>query len=420
MEADRLERKHAAAARRLAREHLDMLAEIRSGSPDKPVSMEYFYERHQALAEGEDPVPGKRRIGIFCTQVPVELILAVGCVPVRLCSGSHAYEQAGAELVHARCCPVVKAATGSLHMNLHHRVNQPAMIVVPATCDQKIKAAEIWRDMGYPVVLMEVPTTRDSEEAREYWYRSVNNLVMQLQRLTGKRITKTNLKAAIGVLREASHEYRKFHATIAEPMSGISASDAFLVTSALFFDEPARWTEALARLNRELEQRKSGSTFIGDRTSPRILMTGSPCIFPNLKTLLLLEKAGATVVADDFCSSSRMLYDTVFYDEGNLYDMIPAVADRYLKPSTCTVFSPGDDRRRNLIRLFRQFSCDGVVYQTFVGCHPFEMEQGLTAKILNAENIETDYSPEDKGQLATRVEAFVESIKARKMRSKNP
>jgi benzoyl-CoA reductase/2-hydroxyglutaryl-CoA dehydratase subunit BcrC/BadD/HgdB len=47
------------------------------------------------------------------------------------------------------------------------------------------------------------------------------------------------------------------------------------------------------------------------------------------------------------------------------------------------------------------------------------MEQRSVAKTLNDAGIpmlyiETDYSPDDMGQLTTRIEAFLESIKARK------
>ena len=62
---------------------------------------------------------------------------------------------------------------------------------------------------------------------------------------------------------------------------------------------------------------------------------------------------------------------------------------------------------------------EGVVYQAFSGCLPYEMEQRAIGYKLNREGIpmlfvETDYSPEDQGQLSTRVEAFIESIKVKK------
>ena len=71
--------------------------------------------------------------------------------------------------------------------------------------------------------------------------------------------------------------------------------------------------------------------------------------------------------------------------------------------------------------MVRGFNVDGVVYQAFSGCHLYEMEHKGIGKMLETEGIpmlyiETDYSPEDTGQLSTRIEAFMESIKARKRR----
>ena len=118
------------------------------------------------------------------------------------------------------------------------------------------------------------------------------------------------------------------------------------------------------------------------------------------------------------CSSTRLLSDSVAYDEKGLNDMVPAIADRYLKPSTCPCLTPTSDRFRKLITMAREYAADGVIYQALSGCLPYEMEQKLVNQTLTEEGIpmlyiETDYSPEDMGQLSTRVEAFIESIKAR-------
>ena len=126
-------------------------------------------------------------------------------------------------------------------------------------------------------------------------------------------------------------------------------------------------------------------------------------------------------MADEVCSSTNLLYDSVTFDEANLYDMIPAVADRYLKPCICPCFVKNEDRKRKLLEMVKGFNVDGVVYQAFSGCHLYEMEHKGVGKALEAEGIpmlyiETDYSPEDTGQLSTRIEAFMESIKARKRR----
>jgi benzoyl-CoA reductase/2-hydroxyglutaryl-CoA dehydratase subunit BcrC/BadD/HgdB len=199
--------------------------------------------------------------------------------------------------------------------------------------------------------------------------------------------------------------------------------DAFLVTNAFFFDDLERWTEAVESLNSELLQRQQEGFQAAQRKAPRILFTGSPPIFPNLKLPLLIEESGGVVVADETCSANRMLYDMSAVDEWRLNDMVDALADRYLKPCTCPIFTRNEDRQRRLLELAEVFSADGVIYQAFSGCQVYEMEQRSIAEALNAKNIpmlyvETDYSPDDMGQLSTRIEAFLESIKTRKRKSR--
>jgi benzoyl-CoA reductase/2-hydroxyglutaryl-CoA dehydratase subunit BcrC/BadD/HgdB len=99
--------------------------------------------------------------------------------------------------------------------------------------------------------------------------------------------------------------------------------------------------------------------------------------------------------------------------------MVPALADRYLKPCTCPCLTPNTDRNRRLAGMVQSHQVEGVIYQAFSGCLPYEMEQKQISNSLNEAGVpmlylETDYGAEDLGQLSTRIEAFIESIKARR------
>ena len=64
-----------------------------------------------------------------------------------------------------------------------------------------------------------------------------------------------------------------------------------------------------------------------------------------------------------------------------------------------------------------------LVYQSFAGCQVYEMEQKSITDTMSAAGIpmlyiETDYSPDDMGQMTTRIEAFLESIKTRRRQRK--
>ena len=387
---------------------------------DSPESMGYFYDLFRSFNKNGHTLPtDKKVVGTMCLQVPDELIYAAGATPMRMCSGAYAYDQVGAEFMPAKSCPVVKATTGMLHVNQELWGKTVASVVVPTTCDQKKKSAEMLKDMGYPVYILEMPSSKESDGSRFYWQESVKKFTLDLEQITGTKITASKLQNVIAEMAECSRLFRKLNELRKGQTALIFGTDILLVTSAFFIDEMASWQQAVQKLITELEERKSKDLAITNRQAPRLLLTGSPPIFPNLKVPILVEQAGGVIVADEVCSSNRLLYDTVAYDETNLNDMVPALADRYLKPCTCPCLTPNTDRNRKLEEMVESHNIEGVIYQAFSGCMPYEMEQRQINNTLDGVGVpmlylETDYSNEDLGQLSTRIEAFIESIKARR------
>lgn len=423
-ERDNYKRMKKTTAVHLSMEAKKTLQVMKDDFPGGAEAMDYFYDRLEALydpAKSGASLDGKQLIGTLCVHVPEEIIYAAGAVPVRLCSGAYAADQAGAEFMPARSCPLIKSTLGMTYLELLPHYEKLSLIVNPTTCDQKKKFGEILGEFSDKTFTLEVPPAKNSEEARIYWQRVVRKFVRRIEGVTGRRITRKSLKESLRKTGLARAEFRRFH-NLRKKTPVIFGKDAIAVMNTYFFDDIDNWTEALARLNTELEKRKDSSFVVSGANAPRILFAGSPSIFPNLKLPVLVEQLGGVIVADETCSSNRLLYDMVAVDEGSLYDMLPAVADRYLKPCTCPNFTPNTDRDRKVIEMSKDFSVDGIVYQAFSGCQLFEMEARKTAGLLEEKGvpmlyIETDYSPEDSGQLSTRVEAFLETLKAKKRRA---
>ncbi len=409
---------------RQAREAENTLDHITDRFDDNPQGMAYFYDLFRRVyCRGEELAREGTLVGTTCIHAPEELIYAMGATPQRLCNGSYHFDQLGGDFMPAKSCSLVKATLGMLNeKNSIPGGGHPDLVVNPTTCDQKKKSSVMIEGMGYQVYDLELPPGKDSEESRLYWQRSVRSFTQHLAKLTGKKLTRKNLKAAMAKTARAQMAFRNLHNLRKESPALFLGKDAFLVTNAYFFDDIDRWTEAVEKLIEELKQRQAEGFQAAQRKAPRILFTGSPPIFPNLKLPLLIEEAGGVVVADETCSSNRMLYDMSVVDEWRLYDMVDALADRHLKPCTCPIFTNNLDRQRRLLELAESFNVDGVVYQAFAGCQVYEMEQRTIADALSEKKIpmlyvETDYSPDDMGQLSTRIEAFLESIKTRKRKS---
>ena len=408
---------------RQAGESQTVLDQITKDFDDNPQAMQYFYDLFQKVYCHGEAVPHEGMlVGTTCIQAPEELIYAFGATPMRLCNGSYHYDQRGGDFMPAKSCSLVKATLGMLSADhVIPAIGKPDLIVNPTTCDQKKKSSAMIEGLGYAVFDLEFPNVKESEASRIYWQRAVREFAQRLRTLTGKKLTRKNLKAAIAKIARAQVAFRKLHHFRQLSPSIILGKDAFLVTNAYFFDNIDSWTAAVEKLNEELAQREQDGIRAVQKKAPRVLFTGSPPIFPNLKLPLLIEESGGVVVADETCSSNRMLYDMTAVDEWWLNDMVDSLADKYLKPCTCPIFTKNDDRKRRLLELVNQFQADGVVYQAFAGCQVYEMEYKSIADAFNQAGIpmlyiETDYSPDDKGQMSTRIEAFLESLKAKKKR----
>ena len=76
-----------------------------------------------------------------------------------------------------------------------------------------------------------------------------------------------------------------------------------------------------------------------------------------------------------------MLYDMTTVNEWLLNDMVDSLADKYLKPCTCPIFTRNDDRLRRLFDFVRSYDADGLVYQSFAGCQVYERLSSLSSAL---------------------------------------
>jgi hypothetical protein len=128
------------------------------------------------------------------------------------------------------------------------------------------------------------------------------------------------------------------------------------------------------------------------------------------------------IIADELCSGSRTMYDPVVVEEWTLDGMLAAIADRYLMPCTCPSFSPNLDREEGMLRRVRDFNAEGAIFHVLRGCHLNSLDATKADRVLRRNRIpmlkvESEYDEGDLEQVRTRIEAFIEMIKARREQS---
>ena len=432
---DQLEKRKGRFAQSMVRSAKTVLDELVK-SPELPEGMDYFINIMKDVFVKQDKSlistrlqgsDNKKLIGTYCVMVPEELIYAAGAVPVRLCGGSYEASCIGDDFVPRDTCPVAKAAIGFTSLDLISVYHMCDAVVVPTTCDAKRKMGEELSAFT-EVWMLEVPHIKESEGARRQWLEQLYALKKNIEKFTGKtfitrKIRRKKLEAAIKMIGQAQYQARRLYEIRKSFPPVIYGRDAMLAINAYSFDTASCWTDAMTKLNDELDARCQKSLSVCNKREPRILIAGSPPIFPNWKIPCLLEEMGAVIVADESCMGSRYLYDPIGIAEKSMTDMMVGIAARYIMPCVCPSFAPNEDRLFRLLQMVEEFRIDGIIYYVLKGCVIYDFELIRVEKIMKEKGIpilrvETDYSPEDIEQIRTRVEAFVEMLERKKFKKK--
>jgi benzoyl-CoA reductase/2-hydroxyglutaryl-CoA dehydratase subunit BcrC/BadD/HgdB len=400
---------------------------MKKTSPNRPAAMQYFDEISNFFGQREKEIraekeKGKKVIGYLCMFAPIELILAADAIPVRVNSGWYDTSKVGDRVVPVEVCPVIRSTIGAKMVGLSPYLELSDAVISTLTCDGMTKLSEILRD-AKPILTMSPPRVKDSPQSLNLWKEEIKNIKTQIEELTGNKITSKKLRAAIETLQKATKAFRRLQDLRRGPPV-IMGRDAMLVNQTSAWDDLKRWTEKTEALCDELERRVQQKMWACPPDTPRVMVTGTPMFWPdNWKMPTLVEEANpqGVLVADELCSSDRILYDPVGIDEWTMDDMINGISERYLMASTCPCFTSKDgneDRINWLINKVKEWRVNGVIYYVVRGCMLYAMEYSRVKKVLDSLNIpvyylDTEYTREDVGQMKTRVEAFLEMLSAR-------
>ncbi len=199
----------------------------------------------------------------------------------------------------------------------------------------------------------------------------------------------------------------------------ISGKDGLFVTQMGFLDDPVRYTQKVNELCDELEKRVENKISVFEEDTPRLIVLGTPFAPPNWKLHTAVETSGGAIINEESCIGHRYYKDNVNLDEVTTEDeLMQKLLDKY-SAVDCACFTPNAPRIDKILKMYKDRQADGVIYYTLSFCHTYNVEAHLVTQALEKEGIaclviESDYSPEDAGQIKTRVEAFLESINFKK------
>lgn len=366
--------------------------------------------------KGADVPAGTKTVGTYCVMVPQELIYAAGAVPVKLCSGNYTAFFVGDDIAPRDACPLVKAVAGFQQTGLMPVYEDCSLMVVPVTCDCKKKIAGMLADRC-EVMTMHIPASKGDDEIDEF-VGQLYDLAARLEDITGHEISYDSLADAFRQTGRAQYELAAFLRLKKKNPYLIRGTHAMAIMNASAYMPAASWADALHGVNAELAARARRGETVTNKQLPRILLTGSPIVFPNLKIPLLIEEMGGIVAGDETCMGERGLYDPPVITDNSFDGMMRALANQALRPCPCPTFADNTQRIYRLKQLIKDYQIQGVIYHVLRGClvYDFEyrrIEEELGKLGIPVIRLESDYNEEDVEQLRIRIEAFIELIKLR-------
>lgn len=385
---------------------------------NRPEEMSYFDDMVSNIFSGriqeiyDAQQEGRPVVGTFCVYVPEEIIHAADGICVGLCGGSQFSIPDAEQILPRNICPMVKSAFGFKAGRICPFYQVVDFVYGETTCDAKKKTWELL-DEYVPTHVMEIPQMK-RERDKKLWVEEVKDFKVVIEEKTGKEVTEAELKISIEKMNAKRKAMQRLNSLRHHDPSPISGRDMLLVQQIAFYDIPERFTKKVNDLCAELETRISKEDFAAPKGTTRLMVSGTPMALPNWKVHNIIEKSGAVIVNEESCIGTRYYKDTIATDGANMDQMLEKLTERYMKID-CSCFTPNDDRIDQVIKEFRESGAQGIIDYCLQFCHTYNIEAVKLRKACEKEGIpflaiESDYSPEDVGQLQTRIEAFIEQI----------
>lgn len=341
---------------------------------------------------------------------PEELVLAAGAIPVCMIrGGDHAAVEASIAYIGRWIDTFYRAQIGYGTSGEDPYYNIIDILFVPiADSNNRSVSDTLDYHTDIDVFPFGIPHTK-TEAGCRYYLHGITRVKKKLEQTTGVEITEERLKEAIQLCNKERGLLRGISLMRKSDPAPISAKDFVMINHASMIIDKKILIESMESLVDEL--REAGSA---NAKGPRLLLTGSTLAMGDHKILDLIEEAGGTVVIEEFAEGIKPYWQHVKTTD----DPMTALAEAYFMDRVVPAwFRPATERLEYLVQLAKDFSVDGVIWYQLMYREAYKIESFYFPEILKKETglsmltLESDYDPSETGQMRTRIETYVESLR---------
>ncbi len=362
----------------------------------------------------------KPEIILLGEDIPLELAKAAGARTRVILGGSLETTHWSDAMLPRDADPISRSACGWL-LNPHFNLAENALVLTALTSDSRRKLTGLMRDNGINVLAVDLPPMWDRLAWQEAWVDGMARVVRAIEEHTEKTITRRALAEAIGQHEQVRAGVAAFRRASLAAKDAITPALRQLIMESFwvapYIDE---WLMRLNRLTavlRETARRHARPV----EKRPRVMIAGSPVIFPNEKLPMLLESAGLELTDTvDSVSAQLEMPSTKLPRFGGVTGMLLQMAECRLPRDASGAWTINHGLLDGLKRKLDAQRVDGVVYHVLKGQIELDFELPRVEALCERYSIpvfrlETDYQQQDVEQLRIRMEAFAEMLRQQNM-----
>lgn len=351
---------------------------------------------------------GKRAIGINCSLAPEPLFSAGNVFPVWLRAPEvNDTTEADYYLSNVLCTYAKSIFQEGFNGGFDFC---SAMVFVP-TCDQIRRAGHLLEltnanseNEKFFIYPLETPH-KDSPATNRWCAQDMRNFAAKMNETYNANINEDTIRKAIKEFNEFNELIKSISDFRKSDNPKITGTEWITIYGATKVAPKYLLIEPLKAIRAEIEGRKTEKN-----NKKRVMLVGSTIDKPEF--IRLIEEQDAIVVADRYCFGSLPGMDPI-KEEG---DPFQNLADHYIKTCKCPrMLGKGIERKNYSLDLIKQFKVEGVILTQVTFCDLWGFETLTYVEDMKKSNIPIvtiarEYGLTGQGQIATRVQAFVESI----------
>lgn len=351
---------------------------------------------------------GKKAVGVICCHVPEEIFYAADILPVRMRATNCVDNSEAQSWMSSFSCSF---ARGILQYWLAGPYKELDGLVTSDGCMQSSRvydnAAYINKRTNAGKYVRQIDAPRKiSPRSFPYYKEELQNLISELENLSGSKVTDEKLKVAASKFNEARELIAQIYELRKEKDPVISGADCLRLTLSSTNMPIDEYVGLLKEFIADAKNRKPVTEH-----RARLMVIGSGLDDP--KYIELIESKGGLVVQDALCFGARGFNKPMEIDDR---DVLGSIAKYYLERLVCPrMMDKHFEMDDYIIDACKQWHVDGILYERMQYCEIWGGEAAYFQDRLKDAGIpiltvEREEQMTNEGQLGIRAEAFVEML----------